>query len=901
MDMIRFLCPECHAPLRVPEQHAGKRKKCPHPNCGKPILIPLFSEIDEPEPAPEKTSRRSSDRTKQKSASTKSSRSANSPSARSSAPPLPRSRSGSRQGKSGAKSRTAKGGKAGLNRNGLLLRGFLAVSAMFLVGAFISYSLPSASTGDVSSGSATAEAKQSETFASKVGPFLKKYCYDCHGPDLQEEGIRFDEFPSQPDLLADYKLWQKVYQQISVGSMPPSDMESPPPEERLAVAEWLDHALHRFDCSEINNPGRVTVHRLNRNEYDNTIRDLLGLNLNLSKDFPSDDVGYGFDNIGDVLSTSPLLMERYIEAAEKAAEAAIALPEQLKIERRFGPSDFRITGSGNASAQVLTFASNGQGTVKFETRAPGEYQFQVTAFATQAGTGHAQCRVKLNGKELAVHDVPGHRKDKEITWKTQLKPGRHELEVAFINDKYEPDAEDPKLRDRNLYIKGAKVQGPTKLLPEHYPESHRKLVTHTPDGKDDIEYAARKVLQPLLNRAYRRPATLDELDRILRIFHIGQERGESYERSLQIALQGILISPQFLFRIEEQPQSALSKEIHTLGDYELASRLSYFLWSSMPDDRLLDLARQGLLSRNETLEEETRRMLDDPKSQAFVKNFVGQWLGLRKLKEMEPDEELFPEYTAELAGILPRETELLFEEILRQDRSVLEFLTADYTYVNEKLAQHYGIPDVKGQEFQRVSLQEMPRRGFISHAGILTLTSYPDRTSPVKRGEWVLENVLGQAPPPAPNDVPGLEETQKTNPNLSFREQLVLHQKDPICSSCHKLMDGIGFGLQNYDAIGRWRDMEGEFSIDARGDLPGGVTFNGPIELNRILSERPEDFARCLTEKMMTYALGRGMEWYDRCTIDDIISAARAEDYRISRLLIGIVQSPPFRSQKVAE
>ncbi|MCA8984225.1 MAG: DUF1592 domain-containing protein [Planctomycetaceae bacterium] len=888
METIRFQCPECHKTLRIAAKYAGTRRRCPNPDCGQPITIPLFDETSASDkqapvkrPAAKSAAAATSapSRAEQKSASKRTSHAPIRTAGRKQAT-KPTRRDASKQ---------------------RLWRGLAVLGMLLLVGIITAYWLPSGTTGDVSPQAVAVQAKSEESFASRVQPFLATYCLDCHGPDLQEEGVRFDQFPAQPDLLADYKLWSKVYQQISVGSMPPQDVDEPPHEERMAVAEWLDKALHRFDCQSVNNPGRVTVHRLNRNEYDNTIRDLLGIDLNLSRDFPSDDVGYGFDNIGDVLSTSPLLMERYLEAAEKAAAAAIILPESLLLDQKWAPNQFKITGTGTASPRELAFASSGQGTIRFETRAPGEYRFRMVASATQAGNEPAKCRIKLNGKEIGIHEVPGHRQEKILSWTSSLPVGNHSLEVAFINDFYAPEAEDPKRRDRNLYIRTAEVKGPAKLEQEHFPAAHRNIVTHRPEGGNTVDYSARKVLQPLLNRAYRRPATLAELDRILRVFQIAQERQESYERSLQIALQAILVSPQFLFRIEELPQSALAKEIQTLGDYELASRLSYFLWSSMPDEELLELARQGQLAKDDILEQQVRRMLADPKSAAFVSNFVGQWLGLRKLAELQPDAEIFPEYTPELAALMPRETELLFADILREDRNLTEFLTADYTFVNELLARHYGIPNVTGAEFRKVSLRELPRRGFVSHAGILTLTSYPDRTSPVKRGEWVLENVLAQAPPPAPNNVPGLEETQKANPNLSFREQLVLHQSDPICSSCHKLMDGIGFGLQNYDAIGRWRDREGEFSIDARGDLPSGESFNGPLELNAILSSRPDDFTRCLTEKMLTYALGRGLEWYDRCTVDDIISATRADGYRISRVVVGIVQSPPFRSQKVMD
>ncbi|MCG6156215.1 DUF1592 domain-containing protein [Rubinisphaera margarita] len=774
-----------------------------------------------------------------------------------------------------------------------LILGTIAIVGLLIGG---SYMLPSASTGNLSEESARIQAEPKNEFATKIAPFLSKYCADCHGADLQEEGIRFDNISGQPDLLERHDFWHKVHQQIAVGSMPPSDMELPSMEERTAVADWLDRQLNHFDCRGVDNPGRVTVRRLNRIEYNNTVRDLLGINVDLASTFPADDVGYGFDNIGDVLTISPLLMERYIEASEKAVDVAITLPESLRLKEQWAGERFKLGGSGRASGRSVTFASNGFATARFRIKAEGEYQFEVVVSASQAGDGVAQVQIELDGKPVGTHDVPGHRVDRTVKWNKHLKVGDHQLEIRFANDHYDPDAEDPQRRDRNLYLSSAAIEGPEKLSLDSFPAAHRRLMVAQP-GKDlPPKEAARKVLAPLVERAFRRPTRPGELDRYLKIFEIAQSRGESYERSMQVAIQGVLVSPEFLFRIEGEEDSSGSKNV-TLDDFALASRLSYFLWSSMPDDELFALARSGKLSDEAVLEQQVRRMLKDEKSQALTENFIGQWLGLRRLPETTPDKDLFPMFNTKLATDMQRETELLFAHVLEQDLSLTELITADYTFVNESLARLYGLENIKGNDFQKVSLKETPRRGLIAHAGVLTLTSFPNRTSPVKRGEWVLENILAQAPPPAPASVPGLEETQAANPNLSFREQLVLHQKDPICSSCHKLMDGIGFGLQNFDAIGRWREKDGEHAIDAQGDLPDGTSFNGPSELIDILSRKPDDFTRCMAEKMLTYAVGRGLEWYDRCTIDDIIAATRADHYRISRLIVEIVKSPAFRER----
>ncbi len=743
-----------------------------------------------------------------------------------------------------------------------------------------------------------ARAATPEPFNKQVKPFLEKYCLDCHGEDIQEGGVRFDQFGASPDIIADYKLWEKIHQQISVGSMPPQDEQAPSPQERKQIAAWLDKEVNHFDCNAVNHPGRVTVHRLNRVEYDNTIRDLLGVNLNLSENFPSDDVGYGFDNIGDVLNVSPLLMERYLEAAETISETAITLPEELKFKKEWRGRDFRLSGTTSPHKGIVSFVSNGAATSQFDVKVKGAYQFEVTVSATQAGKGNAKCRLLLDNKELSYPEIPGHRKKKKIEFQRKLSPGKHQLRIVFDNDFYAPKEKDPKKRDRNLFLHSVVISGPDVLSIEQFPATHRKIVTAVPGKGVSAVQAAQKVLSPLLMRAFRRPVKKQEQDRILDIFQLAYQREKHYERSLQIALQAILVSPQFLFRIERDSKLNQNPQGENLDDYELASRLSYFLWSSMPDDELFELAQRGVLRRDDILTQQVSRMLADPKGEALTENFVGQWLGLRKLSDATPDKELFPAFNSEIARAMQQETISLFSYVLKNEMSLMELLIADYTFLNHDLAKFYGIKGVEGKKFRKVDISKTKRRGLIAHAGILTLTSYPNRTSPVKRGEWVLENILAQAPPPPPAGVPPLDETQKDNPNLSLREQLILHQSDPICSSCHVLMDGIGFGLQNFDAVGRWRDTDGKHKIDARGDLPDGSSFAGPVELIQILEKRPDDFTRCIAEKMLTYALGRGLEWYDRCTIDEIVAAVRQDDYRLSRVITEIVLSDPFRKRR---
>ncbi len=870
MQSIRFRCPECQSVLRIPGKYAGKQVRCPQSACRKQITIPSAKSV-EPLRCSNLT-QTSIEEVRPKKQEKKLAR------------------------KTGKPVSKRKRGQSQKSRQPFRL--ICAIICLVLLAGAVGYFLPSGSSGDVSQQSNAVQASVPESLDQHVKPFLNKYCIDCHGEDIQEGGVRFDQFGSTLDILADYRLWEKIHQQISVGSMPPQDEQAPEQDERKQVAAWLDKQVNHFDCNAVDHPGRVTVHRLNRVEYDNTIRDLLGVDLKLSVNFPSDDVGYGFDNIGDVLTVSPLLMERYLDAAEKASEAAIILPESLKVEKKFQGKGFRLTGAAGGRGNEVSFVSNGAAIAPFDVKIKGEYQFEVTVSASQAGEGNAKCRLFLDDRELSYPEVPGHRKKKTIRFSENVSQGKHQLRIVFDNDFYAPKAEDPKRRDRNLFLHSAMISGPTSLTLEQFPAAYRKIVTAQPGKKQTPAQSAEKVLVPLLERAFRRPVSKQEQERILGIFQLAYNREKHYERSLQIALQAILVSPQFLFRLERDSKLDQKPQGENLDDYELASRLSYFLWSSMPDSELFELAKRGVLHQDKILTQQVHRMLADPKAEAITENFVGQWLGLRKLSDATPDKELFPNFNPNIAQAMQKETISLFSYVLENDMSLMELLTANYTFLDQELARFYGIKGVKGKKFQKVDISKTKRRGLIAHAGILTLTSYPNRTSPVKRGEWVLENILAQAPPPPPAGVPPLDDTQKENPNLSLREQLLLHQSDPICSSCHILMDGIGFGLQNFDAVGRWRDTDGKHKIDARGDLPDGSSFEGPVELIQILEKRPDEFTRCIAEKMLTFALGRGLEWYDRCTIDEIVAAVRRDDYRLSRVIVEIVRSDPFRRRR---
>ncbi len=738
-----------------------------------------------------------------------------------------------------------------------------------------------------------------EDFSRRIQPLLHRYCLECHGAKKQEAEIDLSRFGTIDDILAQRETWSKISEMVEFGAMPPDEKPQLAQSERDLLVAWVNSVLS-LDCSQIREPGRVTIRRLNRAEYDNTIRDLTGLVLNLARDFPSDDVGEGFDNIGDVLSLPPLLFEKYMDAAEEIAGQAIradaASGRKQHLERR----DLAAAGSAELSDYgVYRLVSSGSVSGEFTFERDGQYVLRAEAGAQQAGDEKAKMEFTLDGRRVNVSDVGASFDRMEFyEFTTRVTAGKHRLAAGFINDYYNPDATDPKDRDRNLAIRSLEVLGPVDWRPEDLPESHRRIVIATPGEGRSPQAAARQVLEHFATRAFRRPVESDEVDRLAGLVDGVMKRGETYERGIQVAVAAVLVSPHFLFRIEDDRSRGDSSGIRELDDYELASRLSYFLWSSMPDEELFELASRGELKKDGTLAAQVRRMLHDPKSAALVENFAGQWLNLRTLDEVTPDPDQFPDFDADLKRAMRRETELLFATVMREDRSILDFLTADFTFVNERLARHYGLSGIRGDEFQRVKLPASQRVGLLTQASVLTLTSNPTRTSAVKRGKWIMENILGTPPPDPPPNVPALEETAQAKPGATLREQLVLHRQNPVCASCHIQMDELGFGFENFDALGRWRDQEKGKPIDAAGELPGGERFNGPIELVGILSQRDKAFAEALAHKMLTYALGRGLEYYDQCAIDKIVQQMEQNEYRLSSLVSGIVLSEPFRMRR---
>jgi hypothetical protein len=721
-------------------------------------------------------------------------------------------------------------------------------------------------------------------FRGQIEPLFSRYCAKCHIADEPKGEFGLQAYLERAAVVEDRQAWEKVSQKLHDREMPPEEEAQPTPAELATITGWIDGELARFDCGKERDPGRVTIRRLNRNEYNNTIRDLLGVDFHPADDFPSDDVGYGFDNIGDVLSMPPILLEKYLAAAEKIADRTLG-SEQVNLVTGETSGGEIIEGG----QRILTHKAEVR--AKLRMFGEGDYMFRVRAYGEQAGDEPVKMALYLDNKLVREFDV------KAVAGKPQVyeawlatKGGPHAYSVVFLNDYYEPELPAP--NDRNLVIDNLEVMGP-------YPPTFRRVIPreHTPEDKMLL---ARESLNALTARAFRRPSRAGEVDRLLKLVELSQTEGENFNASMALALQAILVSPHFLFRVELDPQPNEPKAVRTLSDYEVATRLSYFLWSSMPDDELFAQARLGTLRQADNLEKQVRRMLADSKAQALVENFAGQWLQLRNLRTAAPDKGEYPAFDEPLRVAMQQETELFFGAILREDRSVLEFLDADYTFVNGRLARHYGMTGIEGDTFRKVPLDRERRGGVLGHASVLTVTSNPTRTSPVKRGKWVLENLLGAAPPPPPPDVPPLEEQPTAAATGSLRERMVQHRAKADCAICHNRMDPLGFGLENYDGIGAWRTAEGKFPIDASGVLPNGQSFSGPRELKAVLVARQDEFVRCLAEKMLTYGLGRGVEYSDKCTVADIAKAMRANDYKFSSMILAIARSDAFQKRRGA-
>ena len=748
------------------------------------------------------------------------------------------------------------------------------------------------------------------------GELLDRYCVACHNDRLETGGLSLEAM-DLTNVAADAVVWEKVVAKLRAGAMPPQPRPRPEPAAYDGFRAWLETELDRAAAADLR-PGRTeALHRLSRAEYRNVVRDLLELDVDVSDLLPADDTSYGFDNIAGVLGVSPTLMERYLGAARKISRLAVGSPVPSPIAETFRvPSDQGQDGH----VAGLPFGTRGGLVVDFNFPEDAEYVISVVPDGPLFIEPH-ELELTLDGERLEVFTVgralePGQRRSqyaeadaREV--RVRVSAGPHRVAAAFLRKTLAEPERTRKLYKRPFtgegsgadsryqpYLERLTIAGPFEsrgTRPLVDTPSRARIFTCEP-GNDAASAAAcaADILSGLARRAFRRPVTGEDVDRLLDFYERGVTTG-GFDGGIELALRRLLVSPEFLFRIVEDPAGLPAGTAYALDDLELASRLSFFLWSSIPDDELLDAAVRGELRDPAVLRAQTRRMLADPRAQALVTNFAGQWLSLRNAAAVQPDEDLFPDFGEDLRQGFRRETEMLFDAILREDRSVVELLSADYTFLNERLAVHYGIPNVRGSHFRRVTLDDPGRGGLLGHGSILTVTSHANRTSPVVRGKWVLENILGTPPPPPPADVPALEATTAGR-TLTMREAMEQHRANPVCASCHRVMDPLGLALEPFDAIGRRRTPNGtRVAMDLSGVLPDGTVFDGPAGLKAALLAHPDRFVTTVTEKLLTYAIGRGVEHYDAPAVRAITRAAARDGYRLTTLILGVVESPPFR------
>jgi hypothetical protein len=728
------------------------------------------------------------------------------------------------------------------------------------------------------------------TFETTVTPVLTKTCSPCHNEASASGGMMIDAFAKAASLTANRDGWEIILQKLRSGEMPPKGV--PRPAQMDAVIQFVQGEFEKADSHIKPDPGRVTARRLNRAEYTNTIRDLLDVEFRAEKSFPTDDLGNGFDNIGEVLTISPLLMEKYLAAAGRIAARAIgADPLPKPIEIQFANKDKKIRRVDFSTIEAA-------GRIEFD----GEYIVRFGLPGERAADAKpVTMGFWMDGKLL--HTMPVETKPSGLVYfnpyseeqmRLVLPEGPHVFRAAFLDDDFVKGMiyAEAYSNKKNKYLDSITFVGP--YPPKDEKPSRKKILICDPNsGPACVD----KILTNLAHHAYRRPVTRAEVAALTRFVAMAKANGQNTEQGIQLALQAMLVSPNFLFRIEHDASPTDPTKVHPVTDVELASRLSYFLWSGMPDDELLGLAEAGKLRAPGVLDAQVKRMLADPKSSALAENFAGQWLELRNLDVVKPDPQKFLEWGPELRDAMKTETRLFFDYALRENRPLADFLDARYTFLNDRLAKFYGIPDVKGPDFRKVDLATDQRGGILSQAGVLTVSSYPTRTSVVIRGKYILNNILGSPPPPPPADVPPLDESS-VGTAASLRQQMEKHRANAVCASCHSKMDPLGFALENYDGIGKWRTMDGKFPVDSSGVLPNGKSFNTPSEMRAVLKDQLPEFARCIVEKMLTYSLGRGLGPYDRRTVELINRNLSASGYPFQTMVFEIVRSLPFQSRR---
>jgi mono/diheme cytochrome c family protein len=762
-----------------------------------------------------------------------------------------------------------------------------------------------------------------EPTATTERALLDEYCVVCHNQQMKTGGLMLDKM-DLAHIPEGAETWEKAIRKLRGVMMPPQGNPRPDQAELDGLIHYLETSLDRAAAAKPN-PGRAPLHRLNRTEYGNAVRDLLSLDVDVASLLPADDESDGFDNIADVLKVSPSLLEQYLTASEKVSSLAVGDPSTTPISRLYQvppdlPQEDHVEG--------LPLGTRGGILIHHNFPLDAEYDFSVALLQNIVGyiTGLEwphQLEITIDGARVFLAPVGGEEDNKmsdanlgvakdtldaRLRTRVAVKAGPHAVGVAFLrkNSAESDEPLQPFTRDLDLQnmngvplIDHVQITGPFEATGSGDTPSRRRIFTCRPSNANDELACAKSILSSLARRAYRRPVTEKDVETLLSFYQSGRNKG-NFEAGIENSLRLILASPKFLFRSEPDPSSQTAGSVYRVSDLELASRLSFFLWSSIPDDELINSATQGKLRDPAGLEKQVRRMLADPKAQALVNNFAGQWLFLRNLQSVAPNEDDFPNFDDTLRQSFRKETELFFESIIREDHNVLDLLNANYTFVNERLAKHYGIPNIYGSQFRRVAVTDENRRGLLGQGSVLTVTSQPNRTSPVLRGKWILENIMGTPPPAPPPNVPPLKENADGSKALSVRALLEKHRENPTCATCHKIMDPLGFSLDNFDAIGQWRSKEAGAAIDASGQLADGTKVDGPVALRRALMKHPEQFVRTITEKLLTYGLGRGLEYYDMPTVRGIERDAAKSDYRFSSLILGVIKSSPFQMKKVA-
>ncbi len=760
--------------------------------------------------------------------------------------------------------------------------------------------------------------------AADVSKTIQHYCADCHNPIDYTANLSFDKL--DPGKVQDHPdVWEHVVRKLRTHTMPPAGGPRPDSATYDGLASYLETSLDRTAKPF---PGPPTLRRLNRAEYANAIRDLVGLNIDVSELLPPDSSAFGFDNIGDLLVFSPTLLERYLSAADRVSALAVGDPATI-----LGAKTYSVAGDQSQDEHIegLPLGTVGGMAVEHNFPLDAKYEFSIALLRNNLsmirGLEHEhQIEIAVDGERVMLKDIGGSNApvlpddatvtqrsdavDAQLHVRVPVRAGPHKVTATFVRkigestNRLRPfgrSSADTYDSTGRPHVETLTITGPFDATGSGDTPSRRRVFSCVPETTKDEPRCAREIITKLARRAYRRPVTDADVERIMPFFEKGRANG-TFDTGIQLALRRILASPSFVFRVEAEPADLAPGKAYTVSDVELASRLSFFLWSSIPDDELLDLAEQGELSKPDVLEAQVQRMLADPRSNALVENFAGQWLHLRNLNNIHPNSDEFPDFDNNLREALRREAELFFASIMHEDRNVLDLMTADYTFVNERLAHHYGIPNVYGSQFRRVTLGEdmAARRGLLGKGGVLMATSHADRTSPVVRGKWILDNLLGTPPPPPPPNVPALQAQPGAAPK-TVRERMEAHRKNPACASCHKVMDPLGFAMDNFDATGAWRTKEAGLPVNAAGQLVDGTKIDGVSDLREALLKDPQVFLTTFTEKMMIYALGRGLQYYDMPVVRQLLRDAEPKDYRFSAIVLGIVDSAPFRMRVKSE